>query len=756
MQHRFRPAARACVGAVVLAFLCACAGGGGGSTPSTPATAAPVTSTPAPGSLNVPGQQSSGGGAGGFKNDGQTLSTYAVSSNPSGQTFSLDGLSSITPKTVTPPVSTGNQSIAFASGFSVPIVQLKDGAHTVFYNAASDSKGTIAVSSLQAVHRQTASVSARRLARLPHRTFRRKNASSAHDIDPTRLAVRMSSSALRASGRLPADVERAAGSFGQSALSATADQLRVVSVPAGVDAAAFTRKLQAQPEVAEVTPIHIRHLLARAPTSVSDPLFSLPFQWYTFASGTNYAWSYNPGTGAKIAVIDTGIDKNNPDLSSQLVYQETDLTPLDPTTCIPVSGATTVVTPSITKDDNGHGTDVAGIALAAANNADLFAGAGWGAKLMAFRIFPDQTAACNEAANTSGANSVDEAKAIDDAVAQGADVINLSLGSGDSDTVEFNAIQSAIAAGVTVVAAAGNGPPDAGLENGMLDYPGAYPGVISVGASALKDQYYSDQFPQADGTYASSTEIVASYSSYGPSLSVVAPGGDAVNEDPNACAATPGGSHCDLDFLHWIENYTTSTPYGTTFTCSFTDTSNPCANLFNGTSMATPQVAATAAMLIAEAGGHKSLTPAQIKYTIESTADNIGDARQGHGRLNAYRALASLIRDTAAYSGPIKQVAGTTQLVAFAYNTSRTNKPTILDATFPAGVPVATDGSFRIADVPVAVGGFRVAVWYDANGDGVIDAGDQIGVSAATCSSSSVCPIGSIALHAVAAGYFLP
>jgi subtilisin family serine protease len=755
MQHRFPPAARACAGAVVLAFLSACGGGGGsGSTPSTPATAAPVTSTPAPGTLNVPGEQSGGGGAGGFKNDGQTLSTYAVTSNPSGQAFSLDGTPYTTPKTLTPAVSTSNQSIAFTSGYSVPIVQLKDGAHTVFYNAASDSKGSIAVSSLQAVRRQTAGVSTRRPAHLPHRTFRLKNAANRQDVDPTRLAVRMSSTALRTSGRSPADVERAAGSAGQSTLSASADQLRVVSVPAGVDVAAFTRKLQAQPEVAEVTPIHIRHLLAKAPTTVSDPLSILPFQWYTYASGTNFAWSYNPGTGAKIAVIDTGIDKNNPDLTSQLVYQETALTPIDPVSCNPTAGATTVVTPTIDKDDDGHGSDVAGIAIAAANNADLFAGAGWGAKLMAFKIFPDQTAACNEANLKAGANSVDEAKAINDAVAQGADVINLSLGAGESDTVEFNAVESAIAAGVTVVAAAGNS--DTGLENGLLDYPGAYPGVISVGASALKDQYYADQFPQADGTYATSTEIVASYSSYGPSLSVVAPGGDAVNYDPTACAASADNSQCDIDTLHWIENYTTSTPFGTAFTCSFTDSTNPCAGLFNGTSMATPQVAATAAMLIAEAGGHNHLTPAQIKYTIESTADNINDARQGHGRLNAYRALASLVRDTAAYSGPIKQVAGTTQLVAFAYNASRTNKPTILDATFPAGVPVAADGSFRIADVPPATGAFHVAVWYDGNGDGVIDAGDQIGVSAAACSSTAVCAIGSITLHAAAAGYFLP
>jgi hypothetical protein len=161
-------------------------------------------------------------------------------------------------------------------------------------------------------------------------------------------------------------------------------------------------------------------------------------------------------------------------------------------------------------------------------------------------------------------------------------------------------------------------------------------------------------------------------------------------------------------------------------------------------------------MLIAEAGGHHALTPAQVRYTIEETADNINDPRQGHGRLNMYRALASLIRDTSAYSGPIKQAAGPAQLVAFAYATGNTNRAAIVDATFIAGVPVAAGGRFRIADVPVSVGAYRVAVWDDANGDGVIDAGDQVGVSSARCLATAPCPVGTITLAPVAAGFYLP
>jgi hypothetical protein len=762
MQYRLGLAARVSAAVLLLAFVSAC-GGGGSSSPSTPATPVPVgpttapavTATPAPGTLSVPGLQSSGGGGGGFVNDGKTPSTYAVTSIPSGLAFTVAGQSYTTPKTISPAATTNALSIVFtASGYTVPIVQVYDGAHTVFYNSAADSKGTIALTSLQAIRRSSAAASSpqRNVAAVLHRSMHGRKI-TASDIDPTRLAVRLSAAALRTSGRSAAAVERAAGAVGHATLSATTDELRVVSVPAGVDIATFTRKLQAQPEVAEVTAVHRRRTLARAPTTVSDPAFQIPDQWDTFATGANYAWSYNPGTGAKLAIIDTGIDDNNTDLSGQLAFQETAVTPIDNTptaanggvpTCDSVAGATTVVTPNTAQDDDGHGTNVASIAIAKANTAG-FAGAAWGAALLAFKVFPSQNQYCNDNSANFGAGTPDEAQAIADAIAQGADVISLSLGSSSVDTVEFNAIQNAIAAGVTVVAAAGNS--DDGSGAGTLDYPSAYPSVISVGASALKDEFYTAQQPQTNGTYTTSTEIVATYSQYGPSLSVVAPGGEA-----SACA----GSVCDDDVLHWIENYSTSTAYLAVDQCFTPSPATSCVALFNGTSMATPQVAATAAMLIAEAGGHKHLTPAQVNYAIESTADNINDPHQGHGRLNAYRALASLIRDTSAYSGPIPQKAGTGQLIAFAYAASRTNKPKILDATFPAGVPVNADGTFRIADVPAATGAFSVAVWYDANGDGVVDAGDQIGVGGVKCSSTAVCAIGSITLKTATAGYFLP
>ena len=96
------------------------------------------------------------------------------------------------------------------------------------------------------------------------------------------------------------------------------------------------------------------------------------------------------------------------------------------------------------------------------------------------------------------------------------------------------------------------------------------------------------------------------------------------------------------------------------------------------------------------------------------------------------------------------------QTIAFAYSNSGQTKPVILDANYPSGVPVDASGNFRIGDVPAATGNYRVAVWYDANGDGTVNAGDQFGVSAVTCNSGSKCTIGTITMSTVTAGFVLP
>jgi subtilisin family serine protease len=224
---------------------------------------------------------------------------------------------------------------------------------------------------------------------------------------------------------------------------------------------------------------------------------------------------------------------------------------------------------------------------------------------------------------------------------------------------------------------------------------------------------------------------MASYSNYGPRLTIVAPGGD-----PPSCedAATPTcAGYTGVDNLHWIENLYTTTPYPGDGACS---NINDCRSLFAGTSQATPHVSGAVALMLSE---NPSLTRAQIAQILESTADDIGDPRQGHGRLDVYRALAQVAGD----SGPTNglPLPANVNFVAFAYtNSGAVNaSPTIVDQTYPNGIPVPSNGTFRIADVLPTVTSYKCAVWADLNGDGKVDNGDWFGVAAGSGTGTSPC-----------------
>ncbi|MFI5389549.1 MAG: S8 family serine peptidase, partial [Candidatus Eremiobacterales bacterium] len=201
----------------------------------------------------------------------------------------------------------------------------------------------------------------------------------------------------------------------------------------------------------------------------------------------------------------------------------------------------------------------------------------------------------------------------------GAKVINLSLGSTGADpTYEEPAVARAIAAGVTVVAAAGNGNAR-GVGQPTLDFPAADAGVIAVGASALCDGSSARDFA---GAY----EYVASYSNYTTDRSkryVVAPGGD-----PSAQQVECPVSSC-IDYLQWILNLYSTTAFG----------GGSQTVLIAGTSMASPPGAGVAALMLS---ADPNLSPSQIATMITSTATNINDPRQGYGRVDADAALAAV------------------------------------------------------------------------------------------------------------------
>jgi PKD repeat protein len=168
------------------------------------------------------------------------------------------------------------------------------------------------------------------------------------------------------------------------------------------------------------------------------------------------AWELTTGSSnTVVAVIDTGVQPNHPDLGPLLPGYDFVNNDADP------------------RDDDGHGTAVAGIVAGQGNNGLGIVGTCWQCRIMPVKVLD------------SGGGGTDStvASGIIWAADRGADVINLSLGGSDSQTVA-DAVSYAQNRGIVVVAAAGN---DGQWEVPM--YPAAYPGVISVGWVDEYDEY---------------------------------------------------------------------------------------------------------------------------------------------------------------------------------------------------------------------------------------------------------------------------
>lgn len=411
--------------------------------------------------------------------------------------------------------------------------------------------------------------------------------------------------------------------------------MRIISVPAG-NVAAVMARLRAVSGVRSVSLVGYRQLLtidANDTYYVGAPGTIAPYyqtasthgQWDMHVLNLKGAWSAfasAPVTGAPIAVVDTGADVTLPELKGGKITRAVCYV------TYPSSAAQTTG-PYVT-DTDGHGTNVTGIADTDTGNAFGFAGVAFDAPLLVYRIFPaDPSTGCEGSTSPQcSATSADEASAINDAVAHGAKVINLSLGAAPpcpTNDPEYIAVENAISHGVVVVAAAGND------SKSGLDCPAQDPGVIAVGASALNDSN-----PLAI------TEYVAGYSNYlsgkGTSAGgayLVAPGGD-------ACPGSSSSSCGAPDNLHWIQNLYSTTAYDAPKRSSCTGglddfgQTGDCNVEIAGTSMAAPHVAGVVSLMLAK---NPNLTPAQISTGLCASADNINDAKQGCGRVNAASAV---------------------------------------------------------------------------------------------------------------------
>ncbi len=482
--------------------------------------------------------------------------------------------------------------------------------------------------------------------------------------------------------------------------------MRILTLETGRNVEDAIHAFTGQPGVAFADHVGLRYPLGTSTGNVvpNDTYYLLGNQWYLDVISASPAWGYGAGT-APIAVVDTGFDPNQTDLAPHVTFQEK------------IIGLK--VYPGGAVDTDGHGTFNSGVAGAVTNNGAGFAGVSYNAPLLEFKIFTDGTAG---GTSPPVAQTPDEAAAIREAVKNGAKVILLPFGGSTAagpDPVERDAVEFAISSGVTVVAASGDDGPGAT----GLDFPAGYDGVISVGASAVNDSS-TPGVVNGPGNF----EFVPAYSNAGAGLTMVAPGGWGPQ-------ATP-----DPDLIHFIQNLYTTQPYKGDPSCTGGATAADCFADYYGTSGASAQVAGTAALMLSSSG---SLTPAQIAYILGRSADDIGDPNQGGGRLNAQRALAMVNQDPNPV--PPIPVPHPGNLVIFAYTNSGAGEPvapTILDVTYPYGVPVPNSGVFRVADIPVAgatpLPKWKIGVWYDSNGDGKIGPGDYFG-NTGTCSQTAPC-----------------
>lgn len=252
-------------------------------------------------------------------------------------------------------------------------------------------------------------------------------------------------------------------------LQASGARLVRLFIPDGRLISEVTAALGADQRVTLAQPNHIYTLLAE-PLATPAALRSTEaagIQYALAKAGVNDAHSLAQGRGARIAVIDSGIDRTHPDLSSAQIEEfdassdgATPGTPTDAAAARPV-------------DD--HGTAIAGIIAARGH----LTGVAPEARVLSARIFRRASPSAPPTATTAGL-----LKGLDWAIANGARVINMSL-AGPEDPLVEQAIKAAAARGIIAVAAAGNGGPDAEPV-----YPAAYADVIAVTAIDADDKLY--------------------------------------------------------------------------------------------------------------------------------------------------------------------------------------------------------------------------------------------------------------------------
>ena len=303
--------------------------------------------------------------------------------------------------------------------------------------------------------------------------------------------------------------------------------LRVVSLAPGIAVADALASYRADARVLYAEP----DAVVRIDTTPNDPKYTDGTLWGLNNTGQSNgkadadidapeAWGVTTGSASTIvAVIDTGVDYNHPDLAANIWTNTAEATGrpgvdddgdgyIDD-----VHGYDFINNDPDPLDDNSHGTHVSGTIGAIGNNGTGVVGVNWNVKIMALKFL---------GSNGSGYLS-DGIRALDYAVAKGASISNNSYGGGGYDQAFADAIENARLSGHIFVAAAGN---DSNNSESNPAYPASYPSanVISVAATDRNDN-------------------LASFSNYGATtVDLAAPGVSIYSTVPNGGYGTKSGT----------------------------------------------------------------------------------------------------------------------------------------------------------------------------------------------------------------------
>jgi uncharacterized protein YjdB len=348
----------------------------------------------------------------------------------------------------------------------------------------------------------------------------------------------------------------------------------------------YIAELNSNPDIEYAQPNYQYYLEATVNDPFTYPAAGADYQWFHDKINTFEAWDYTMGSGVTVAVLDTGAYVSNSDLGSNITLMP-DVALEDTDNDFIGDSADGY------DDDNGHGTHVTGIIAATANNSFYGSGVAPASNVVVYDVFKNYEVTTTDGDGNIvgtgewqfGAFTSDIVDAVEQAVAYGAKVINMSFGGYSLDSAKEDAINYAVANGVIVVCSAGNN------STSQFHTPSDYENAVSV-------------------IYTDSNDLIGSVSNFGSEKDISAPGDNIISTYMDGYASASGTSMASPMIA------------------------GVCALILS----ADPTLTTDPAVI-----EDPSLTVTRLKALLYDTVDDLGDPGRddyyGYGRVNAERAV---------------------------------------------------------------------------------------------------------------------